>query len=65
MTCLNPVYTCGDQIAEVVSRHKAVSRREAWARAVEMLGPGRHPGPGAGAPASTRTSCRAACASAS
>ena len=38
MTSLNPVFTCGDQISEVVSRHASVSRREAWARAVEMLG---------------------------
>jgi peptide/nickel transport system ATP-binding protein/oligopeptide transport system ATP-binding protein len=38
MTSLNPVFTCGDQIAEVVARHASVSRREAWARAVEMLG---------------------------
>ncbi len=38
MTSLNPVFTCGDQISEVVSRHMSVSRREAWARAVEMLG---------------------------
>ncbi len=37
MTSLNPVYTCGDQIAETVELHSAVSRREAWARAVEML----------------------------
>jgi oligopeptide/dipeptide ABC transporter ATP-binding protein len=38
MTSLNPVFTCGDQIAEVVARHMSVSRREAMARAVEMLG---------------------------
>jgi peptide/nickel transport system ATP-binding protein/oligopeptide transport system ATP-binding protein len=37
MTSLNPVFTCGDQISEVVARHMSVSRREAWARAVEML----------------------------
>jgi oligopeptide/dipeptide ABC transporter ATP-binding protein len=37
MTSLNPVYTCGDQIAEAVQQHTAVSRREAWDRAVEML----------------------------
>ena len=38
MTSLNPVFTCGDQISEAVRVHSAVSRREAWARAVEMLG---------------------------
>jgi oligopeptide/dipeptide ABC transporter ATP-binding protein len=37
MTSLNPVYTCGDQIAEAVQQHTAVSRREAWDRAIEML----------------------------
>ena len=37
MTSLNPVFTCGDQIAEAVQQHSAVSRREAWDRAVEML----------------------------
>ena len=38
MTSLNPVYTCGDQIAEAVQQHTGVSRREAMDRAVEMLG---------------------------
>ena len=38
MTSLNPVYTCGDQISEAVSLHGAVSRKESWARAVDMLG---------------------------
>jgi oligopeptide transport system ATP-binding protein len=37
MTSLNPVFTCGDQIAEAVQQHTAVSRREAWDRAVEMM----------------------------
>ena len=37
MTSLNPVFTCGDQIAEAVQRHEPVSRAEAWNRAVEML----------------------------
>jgi oligopeptide/dipeptide ABC transporter ATP-binding protein len=37
MTSLNPVYTCGDQIAEAVELHEAVGRKEAWSRAVEML----------------------------
>ena len=37
MTSLNPVYTCGDQIAETVSLHEGVGRRAAWNRAVEML----------------------------
>ena len=37
MTALNPVFTVGDQIAEVVRVHTSASRREAWDRAVEML----------------------------
>jgi oligopeptide/dipeptide ABC transporter ATP-binding protein len=37
MTSLNPVFTCGDQIAEAVQEHTAVSRREAEDRAVEMI----------------------------
>src|SRR3546814_2713126 len=37
MTSLNPVYRIGDQIAEVVLRHRPVSRRAARDRAVEML----------------------------
>lgn len=37
LTSLNPAYTVGDQIAETVRRHRRVSRKEAWARAVEML----------------------------
>ena len=39
MTALNPVFTVGDQIAEVRARARTrISRREAWDRAVEMLG---------------------------
>ncbi len=37
MTSLNPVFSCGDQIAEAVELHDAVGRRQAWERAVEML----------------------------
>src|SRR5437667_6229071 len=37
MTSLNPVYTVGDQIAEVVRLHQGLGRREAVDRAVEML----------------------------
>ena len=37
MTALNPVFTVGEQIAEVVRIHGKASRREAWDRAVEML----------------------------
>jgi oligopeptide/dipeptide ABC transporter ATP-binding protein len=37
MTALNPVFTVGDQIAEVVRVHHAGSRKDAWARTVQML----------------------------
>ena len=37
MSSLNPAYTVGEQIAEVVRRHRGVSRAEAWKRAVESL----------------------------
>jgi oligopeptide/dipeptide ABC transporter ATP-binding protein len=37
MTALNPVFTVGDQVAEVVRVHGEGTRKEAWARAVEML----------------------------
>ena len=37
MTALNPVFTVGDQIAEVARVHDRASRKVAWERAVEML----------------------------
>jgi oligopeptide/dipeptide ABC transporter ATP-binding protein len=37
MTSLNPVYTVGDQVAEVVRTHEKVSRAAAWDRAVAMF----------------------------
>ena len=38
MTCLNPVYTIGNQLMEALTCHnKEVTRKEAWQRAVEML----------------------------
>ncbi len=37
MSSLNPVYTVGDQIIESVVLHQKRSKREAWARAVELL----------------------------
>jgi len=38
MTALNPVLSVGDQIAEVVRVHTKASRRDAWDKAVDMLG---------------------------
>lgn len=37
MTSLNPVHTIGQQIAEMVIRHKKVSKAKARERAIEML----------------------------
>jgi len=37
MSALNPVFSVGDQIAEVVRVHRDTSRRQAWEKAVEML----------------------------
>ena len=37
MTALNPVFTVGDQIAEVSRVHERASKKAAWSRAVEML----------------------------
>ena len=35
---LNPVYTIGDQLAETFLIHTKLSKKEAWKRAVELLG---------------------------
>src|SRR6188508_386508 len=45
MTSLNPVYTVGEQIAEVVRLHGTPNRKAAHARAVEMLQLVRIPNP--------------------
>ena len=37
MTSLNPVLTCGDQIAEAVRRHRDAGRQQARERAVDMM----------------------------
>jgi oligopeptide/dipeptide ABC transporter ATP-binding protein len=37
MTALNPVYTCGDQIAEAVQLHEKVDAKAAFERAIEVL----------------------------
>jgi len=38
MTSLNPLYTIGDQVAEVLTTHEALTPHAAQARAVELLG---------------------------
>ena len=37
MTSLNPVYTLGDQIAEVFMIHEGMNREQAWAGAADIL----------------------------
>ena len=37
MTSLNPVYTVGEQIAEVLRRHQGLGNKAAWEQAVELL----------------------------
>ncbi|MTD30738.1 ABC transporter ATP-binding protein [Planomicrobium sp. YIM 101495] len=37
MTALNPVFTIGDQITEILRKHKGLKKKEAHNRAVELL----------------------------
>jgi oligopeptide/dipeptide ABC transporter ATP-binding protein len=46
LTALNPVYRIGSQITELIRAHRDLSRREAWTRAVELLGLVGIPNPG-------------------
>lgn len=43
MTAFDPVFTIGEQIAEVIRRHKGLNRKAARATAIEMLGRVRIP----------------------
>jgi oligopeptide/dipeptide ABC transporter ATP-binding protein len=45
MSSLNPAFTIGDQIAEVLLQHKKVSVKQAKDRVIEMLGRVRIPSP--------------------
>ncbi len=47
MTALNPVFTVGDQIAETLLVHGRATRRDAKARAIELLEAVRIPDAGA------------------
>jgi peptide/nickel transport system ATP-binding protein len=37
MTSLNPVFTCGFQIAEALQRHKGLTKKEAFSKSIELL----------------------------
>jgi peptide/nickel transport system ATP-binding protein len=45
MSSLNPAFTIGDQIAEVLLRHQKINKKEAKSRAIEMLRQVRMPSP--------------------
>jgi peptide/nickel transport system ATP-binding protein len=45
MTSLNPAYTIGEQIVELIMRHRSVSKAEAQGQAIEMLRQVRIPTP--------------------
>ncbi len=45
MTSLNPVYTIGEQIAEVLRRHQNLGKGAAWSKAIELLDAVRIPNP--------------------
>ena len=63
LSSLHPLYKVGRQLTEAIRTHRDVSKAQARTRAVELLGPGRHPRPAHGASTSIRTSSPAACAS--
>ena len=63
MTSLNPVHKIGDQLAEAMRLHEDVSKKQARARALELLKAVGIPRPSAGS-TTTHISSRAACASA-
>ncbi len=64
MTALNPLFTVGDQIAEVLQLKKALRGAEAWERGRRAAGRHRHRRARAARAQPTRTSSRAASASA-
>lgn len=47
MSSLNPVYRIGSQIAEVLMLHQKLTKKQAWARAIELLDEVRIPNPDA------------------
>ena len=65
LTSLNPVFTVGDQIAEQVELHLKVKQEGGLGPGDRVAPARRHPVARSGGSSSTRTRCRAACASAS
>ena len=45
MTSLNPLFTVGEQVSEVIRRHKNLNKEKAWASAVELLDAVKIPNP--------------------
>ncbi len=37
MTCLNPVYTIGNQLSEALLCHEKMEKKDAWEKSIEML----------------------------
>ena len=64
MTSLNPVLTIGLQIKEPLLIHMGMNEEQATARAIELLTLVGITDPASRLGAVSRTSCRAACASA-
>jgi oligopeptide/dipeptide ABC transporter ATP-binding protein len=38
VSCLNPVFRAGDQVAEVLQVHQGLDKKQAWERSIELLG---------------------------
>ena len=64
LTSLNPTLTIGYQIAESIRQHMGLSRKAARRPRRRAAGQGRHPAASGPPRATTRSSSRAACASA-
>ena len=65
MASLNPLFSIGDQVGEPLRVHEGASRANAWQRAIGPAQIGAHRLARDPRDRSSRTRCRAACASAS
>ncbi len=45
MTSLNPLFTVGEQVSEVIRRHKNINKAKAWVNALELLDAVKIPNP--------------------